>query len=438
MLSEGEEQLISLLIQPADIMWEQSLRKELYKQTIKFNGKEYSFNETLSELAKLPVLQRRKLYEKIKQKTINVSDIAESELNAIYTTKKIIDEKKHFSKPYSSRVLDNHDDEKTVEDLIDIVTKNFKLSQRFFKVKAKLLKLEALKFSDANAIVGKIKHKYTFKESYEIIRTILQNTDQEFVDILDKLVRNGQIDVFAKKGKSSTAQISVPNMPPFIMLNHNDTLDSLRAFAHELGHAIHSSLTVKNQPAIYQDYTISVAETASTFFEGLIFDEVTKKLPDSQKIITLHDKTLDEIRSIFAQTMGFNFELEAHTKVRQQGMLSKEKLSKIMNKHIKQYIGPILDLEETDGYYWVQWPHLRTPFYVYTYVFGNLVSSALRHEYYQNHDFIKNIKEFLSAGSSDTTENIFKKAGITINKKFFENGIKEIEKDIIELERLVK
>ncbi len=109
-----------------------------------------------------------------------------------------------------------------------------------------------------------------------------------------------------------------------------------------------------------------------------------------------------------------------------------------MNKHMQSYLGPIFDFTPEDGYFFVQWPHIRNFFYVYSYAFGQLISDALYTRYKEDKSKIKDVIKFLSAGGSDSPENIFKSIGINPNKKFFETGLKKIEKNIEELERLWK
>lgn len=110
-----------------------------------------------------------------------------------------------------------------------------------------------------------------------------------------------------------------------------------------------------------------------------------------------------------------------------------------MNKHMKSYMGPIVDLKEEDGYFFANWSHIRRFFYVYSYAYGHLISSALYSEYKKDKSFKNKIEMFLKAGGSKSPEDIFADIGIDIrNPKFFENGIKLIEEDIKRLEKLVK
>jgi oligoendopeptidase F len=215
-------------------------------------------------------------------------------------------------------------------------------------------------------------------------------------------------------------------------------MDSLKTFAHEMGHAIHAELS-KSQPPLYENHTISVAEVASTFFEHIAFEEVFPRLNKKEQIIALHDRINDAIATIFRQVAVFNYELEMHTLIREKGALSKEEMANLHNKHMKAYLGPQFGLKELDGYFFVSWPHLRYFFYVYSYAYGELISMALYKKYKDDKNYIHEIKKFLSAGGSKSPEDIFKDIGIDTSKPaFFAQGLKNLEEDITKLEKLLK
>jgi oligoendopeptidase F len=209
--------------------------------------------------------------------------------------------------------------------------------------------------------------------------------------------------------------------------------------AHEMGHAFHSKFSSENQTPLYRNYTIVTAEVASTFFENFVFDEIFPTLSKKEQVIALHDKINSSIQTIFRQVACFNFELELHNLIREKGSLAKEEIAKLMNKHMKSYLGPLFKMEEVDGYFFVSWSHLRYFFYVYSYAFGEIVSSALYSMYKKDSAFEKKIRQFLYAGASASPEEIFANIGINVKKpEFFEEGLRKIEKDIEILEKLAK
>ena len=131
-----------------------------------------------------------------------------------------------------------------------------------------------------------------------------------------------------------------------------------------MGHAFHSELS-KSQTPLYQYYSTVTAETASTLFEEIVFEKVYETASEEEKKILIHSKLNSEIATIFRQIAVFNYEMELHQRIRQEGSLPKEDIAKMMNKHMKEYLGPRFNLSERDGYCFVNWSHIRTFYYVY-------------------------------------------------------------------------
>lgn len=438
LLTEAEEKILSLKSLTSSHMWMKAVGSIKSKQTVKHKGKNIPLPEAESLIRQLPLQKDRvELQNKVMQVYYSISEIAEAELNAIVTDKKINDELRGFKEAYDSTILSYDNDEKTVLSLIKTVTENFKISQKFYKLKTKMLKVDKLYYADRGVSVGNTKTKYNYRDSYKMLLELFTKVDPKFGEILKTFVENGQIDAFPKVGKKGGAYCSHHhNSPTYVLLNHTDSMDSLSTFAHEMGHAIHSEFT-KSQPSFYQDYSMSTAEVASTLFEYFLFYDLFEKMSDEEKIIALHDKIQDDISTVFRQIACFNFELEMHNTIRKNGNMSKEELASTMNKHMKSYMGDI-NFGEKDGYFFVGWPHLRYFFYVYSYAFGQLTSKVLYQKYKEDKNYVEKIKQFLSTGSSMSPEDTFKAIGLDLrNPEFWKNGMKEIENDIKLLEKLI-
>jgi oligoendopeptidase F len=131
--------------------------------------------------------------------------------------------------------------------------------------------------------------------------------------------------------------------------------------------------------------------------------------------------------------------LRLHNEVRAKGMVAKEEIAKILNKHMESYLGKIVKVKENDGYFFVSWSHIRRFFYVYSYAFGQLVSKSLYAKFKEDNSFITEVEKFLKAGGSKSPEDIFKDIGIDVTSpSFFQDGLKSIERDIKNLESLSK
>ncbi len=439
-LSEPEEKIMSLKSLTSRALWSDLTEKLLHKITINHNGKDMPISEAMAlSLDSTSRKEREEIYKKCTTSVEAISEVAEGELNAIVTDKKINDEIRGYKEPYDATVMAYENDKKSVLNLINTVSNNFSVSQRFYKVKAKMMKLEKLRYFDRNARVGESSQKVSFDDAYKTLDRVFGSIHPEYREILIKMATNGQIDVYPKIGKSGGAFCSGDTaMPTMVMLNHTDNFHSLMTFAHEMGHAIHTELS-KKQPAIYQGYSTSTAEVASTLFESFVFYDAIEKMSPEEKIIALHDKISDDISTIFRQVACFNFENEMHKSIRSKGHLTKEELAGLMNKHMQSYLGDTVELKPEDGLFFVSWSHLRNMFYVYTYAFGQLASKALHKKYREDKSYVEKINKFLSLGGSMEPESIFKSIGVDMKKPdFWKKGIDSINEDIKELEKLVE
>ena len=420
-------------------MWVSGQQKMLSQQTVEYNKKKITLSQAFNILSDLPTKKRRSLYTKINIVLKENSYFAEAEINAIYNYKKVLDERRGFAKPYSDTVLSDQNDEKTVEALIHAVTKGFRISKRFYKLHKKLLSESSFELSDRAVKIGEIKKKFDFNKSVEIVKKAFAKIDKKYENILDSFIENRQIDVYSKKGKNSGAYCWGAGMlPTFILLNHADNIMSVEILAHEMGHAIHTESSKKQAP-LYRLYTMATAEVASTFFEQVVIDDMENLLSDNEKIIFLHNRIMGDMSTIFRQVAFFNFELELHTRIRNEGQVSKEEIAKLMSKHLRSYLGSDMKITNDDGYLFVYFSHMRRFFYVYSYAYGQLISRVLFENWKHDPSYSKKIEKFLTAGKSMSPKDIFKSIGIdTGNPAFFEAGIKSIENDIKKLESLAK
>lgn len=439
-LSQKEEELLNLLGPSSGGMWIDGVRKLRNKQMIDYGKSQIPLSEALMRYSSLPTRERRTMWNNIIQTLKdNTADFAESEINALFTKKKVLDERRGLKKPYSATVIGYENTEKSVETLVNTVTDAFPVAHKFYRIKKKMSGLSELQYADRGMDIGKVQTTFNFKEAYEIVYKAFQQFDQEYADILERMVMNGQVDVLPQKGKSGGAFCAnLGNGPTMVLLNHTGDFRSVMTFAHEMGHAIHSELS-KCQPPHYRDYSTAVAETASTLFEQVVFDYVFERLTDAEKIIALHDMLGDRVATIFRQIACFNFEKELHERIRSEGFVSKENIAALLNDHMQSYVGKAVTMCDDDGYFFTAWSHIRRPFYVYSYAYGDIISAALYERYRNDNNFKKNIRTFLSAGSSMSPDDIFNMIGVDTTKPtFFKSGIDSIARDLRKLERLVQ
>lgn len=439
-LSEKEEVIMGRVREPALRMWTRGFQKILSEQTVVFKKREIPLSEAIDVMQSQNDAGRKKLYDLIFGVLKEIAPIAEMEMNAVYTYKKIDDSLRGAQTAYERTVVEYENTPEVVKSLVGLVTKRYDIPHRFYKLKAKMHGKAKLYPYDRNISAGKVKKKYTFKDATHIIRTITDSFDPQCTTWFDGYLKNGLIDVFPKEGKSGGAYCShVHGISPLVLLNHTDDMKSVTTLAHELGHAFHSEYTSREQSVLYSDYSMPIAETASTFFESLLFHSLYEKLSPKEKIIALHDRISDTIATTFRQIAFFNIENELHEKVRSDGYVSHQDMADISLKHLRAYTGPAFTYTADDGYYFPYIPHFRFFFYVYSYTFGEIVSKALHTKYVSGELSGEQVRQVFKAGSSKNAEDILKGAGIDIsNPAFFKAGIDTIEKDIDELERLIK
>lgn len=438
-LSEPEEKILSLKADVSSGRWVQATDNVRNKKTVLFEGAELPLPEAEGMYQHLPVERRRELYTAVRSVYKDVADIAESELNALYTDKKIDDELRGMKQPYEATIRGYQNDVKSVLSLVDAVSESTHISHRFYQAKKKMMGQKTLSYADRAASVGEIKTKVPFEKAVKIVREVFGELDPQYADIFDRMLANGQLDVYPRKGKTGGAYcISSPEIPTFVLLNHTDEFESLKTLAHEMGHAVHAERSKLQRP-IYEGHPISTAETASTFFEYAALKRILEMLPEEERIIGLHNVIQDDVSTVFRQIACFQFERALHEAVRTHGYVAKEQIADLMNTHMAAYLGPAFKLTRDDGYFFVTWGHIRRFFYVYSYAYGQLISKAMHRKLERDSSYIKKVDGFLTAGESMSPEDIFAQCELhTRTPALFKQGLASIEADVKELERLIR
>jgi oligoendopeptidase F len=227
--------------------------------------------------------------------------------------------------------------------------------------------------------------------------------------------------------------------PTVVFLNHINTFGSLETLAHEMGHAIHSARSKHGQPHWYESYSTTTAETASTFFEHLVFEAVYRQSSDALKRTLLHDRLQRDIATVQRQIAFFNYELELHTRIRAEGGLTHKAMAQLLQKHLQSYLGKGITVTEDDGYSFVFIGHFRSMFYVYTYAYGHLMSTLMHQHYVIDPKYILKVDQFLQSGGSATVEDIFNRIGINARRtETFTESLASIDRDLSEFARLAK
>ncbi len=358
-------------------------------------------------------------------------EVAEAEMNSVLAHRKTEDELRRFNRPDLSRHVADDIDSKVVDSLVETVAGRFDISSRFYGLKARLMGVKRLKYHERNVVYGKIKAKYSFESSCHLVRKVLSALDPEFAVIFDGFLENRQIDVYPKKGKAGGAFCAhhLITQPTYILLNHIGELTDVLTLAHEAGHGINNELIKKSQNALNFGTPTSTAEVASTFLEDFVLEEILKEADGESRLAIMMKKLDDDVSTIFRQVACYRFESALHGLFRSKGYLSKEEIGKLFSEHMAAYMGDFVEQTKGSENWWVYWSHIRYFFYVYSYASGLLISKSLQNSVKKDPAYMGKVKGFLSAGLSDSPENIFLNLGIDIrNRKFWEVGLQEVER----------
>ncbi|MBI2448505.1 M3 family oligoendopeptidase [Candidatus Microgenomates bacterium] len=366
-------------------------------------------------------------------------EVAEVEMNAILADKKTDDQLRGFARPDEARHVSGNIDSATIDTLIDTVSADFPVVHRFYRLKADLLGLPRLAYHERNLDYGNLDKNYLFDEAVDLVDRAFQKLDPKFTEIFRSFLANGQIDVYPNKGKSGGAFCVrfAKSKPTFVLLNYNEKLRDIMTIAHEMGHAINNEMVKDKQNALNFGTSLSVAEVASTFMEDFVLQEITTSVDEETKLTILMARLDDAVSAIYRQTACYLFEKELHARFREKGYLSKEEIGQIFQKHMASYMGEAVEQSKGSENWWVYWSHIRNFFYVYSYASGLLISKALQNKVKKDPAFIVKVKDFLSAGKSESPKDTFAKMGIDItDKKFWEQGLAEIKETLDEAEKL--
>jgi oligoendopeptidase F len=434
MLSDKEEKIMNLKSSTSHSNWVQMTNRFLAQEEREvLNEKEETVKESFSTVMNLLSSKKKKVRDSAAKAFNDIlekhSDVAEVEINNVITNKKINDMIRGMPRPDFGRHLADDIETEVVDSLVEVVSGNFDVSADFYKEKARLLGQKKLEYHERTVEVGNVDKEYSYEDSVQLVREVFGSLDPEFADIFDGFVKNGQIDVFPKKGKANGAFCAhyLITHPTYILLNHTNKLKDVLTLAHEVGHGINNELIRKKQNSLDFGTPLSTAEVASTFMEDFVL-EALEKDADADLRHSLQIMKLDQdISTIIRQIAAYKFEQELHNKIREVGYLPKGEIGKLFQKHMSAYMGPYVIQSPGSQNWWVYWSHFRAFFYVYSYASGLLISKYMQRKVRQDKGNIKMVKEFLSAGLSDSPKNIFKKMGIDISKKsFWKESMKDI------------
>lgn len=346
---------------------------------------------------------------------------------------------RNYDSARQSALSNNNIPETVYDNLVNTVNKNLHLLHRYVELRKKVLGVEELHMYDLyTPLIKDVKMAVTYDEAKEYILKGLTPLGEEYSEILKEGFENRWVDVQENKGKRSGAYSSgTYGTNPYILMNWQDNVNNLFTLAHEFGHSVHSYYTRKTQPYPYGNYSIFVAEVASTCNEALLNDYLLKTIDDDKKRLYLLNHFLEGFRgTVFRQTMFAEFEHKIHELAQSGEALTSDLLTETYYELNKKYFGDSIHIDEEIGLEWARIPHFYYNYYVYQYATGYSAATALSKQILEEgQPAVDRYLEFLKAGSSDYPIEVLKKAGVDMTQstpieeacKVFEEKLKEME-----------
>ncbi|MBX7146902.1 MAG: M3 family oligoendopeptidase [Alphaproteobacteria bacterium] len=438
-LSEEIEKLLYERSIVGRASWVRLFNETITSIKINLNQKTLSLDETLNLLSNKDEDQRRQAGEQISKALARHIKTFSLITNVLAKDKEIDDTWRHYPHPLAARNLSNQVEDKTVEILVNTVIDFWpRLSHRYYKLKAQLLKKEHLNYWDRLA-------PFPFEDdqniSWDTAKNIVLESytmfSPEMAKIGKRFFDNNWIDAALRPGKSpgAFAHPTVPSLHPYLLVNYHGKSRDVMTLAHELGHGVHQMLAAK-QGMLLSDTPLTLAETASVFGEMLVFRKLLSQTIDPKaRFILLASKIEDMLNTVVRQIAFHEFERQIHMK-RRKSELTPEQIGEIWLDIQKRSLGPVFQFHTDYQYYWSYIPHfIHTPFYVYAYAFGDCLVNSLYAVYQKdNKNFIPKYFMMLEAGGTKRYDELLESFDLQPKDPlFWANGLKIVEQLIDEL-----
>ena len=332
--------------------------------------------------------------------------------------------------------------ESVYDSLVSAVNKHLPLLQRYIALRAKILGISDLKIYDMYTPLSETDYKFTYEEALAKSEEVLAILGEDYLSRVKTAFSERWIDVHENQGKRSGAYSGGSyDTNAFMLLNWQDTLDNLFTLVHETGHSMHSSYTRETQPYVYGDYSIFLAEIASTTNENILTEKLLEEVEDDATRFAILNHFLDGFRgTVFRQTQFAEFEHAIHKADQEGQVLTSEFLNELYADLNEKYYGLNKEDNPQIQYEWARIPHFYYDYYVFQYSTGFSAASALAEKIVHGSQEDKDkYLDYLKAGNSDYPLNVIKKAGVDMEKEDYLNAAFAVfERRLDEFEALVE
>lgn len=322
---------------------------------------------------------------------------------------------RRFDTAREASLFENNVPVSVYDQLIESVNKNLPAMHKYMGIRKRLLGVETLQMYDVYVpIIQSIEMKFSYEEAKEIVLKSLAPLGTAYVETVQKAFEDKWIDVYENTGKRSGAYSwGSYDSKPYILLNYHETIDNMFTLTHEMGHSMHSQLTRTTQPYVYGNYSIFLAEVASTTNEALLNHYMLENAKNKEEKLLLLNHYLEQFRgTVFRQTMFAEFERDIHKIVEEGGALTAEELKAHYRALNEKYYGPEMESDDTIALEWARIPHFYYNFYVFQYATGFSAAVALAEAMIkEGQPAVDRYLNFLSAGNHQYPIDILKAAG---------------------------
>ena len=334
---------------------------------------------------------------------------------------------KNYNSTVEKALEPNNIPVKVYENLINSAKENSGPLKKYVEFRKKQLGLDSYHYYDNQIKLVDYTREFSYEEAKEIVLKSVEPLGEDYTKNLEKAIGEGWLDVYETPNKRSGAySLNIYDVHPYMLLNYNGTMDAVFTLAHELGHTLHSMYSTKYQPYATNDYTIFVAEVASTFNERLLLDYMLKNTNDHKEKIALIEEAIGNIMgTYYIQALFAAYEYEAHKLAEEGNPITPDVLSEIMAKLFAEYFGDSLVMDELQKIIWARIPHFfNSPYYVYQYATSFAASSRLyekvTNEKYspeEREEARKKYIELLKSGGNNYPIEQLKLAGVNLEEK---------------------
>lgn len=331
--------------------------------------------------------------------------------------------------------------ESVYDNLVSAVRKHLPLLHRYLALRSKILGIPDLKMYDVYTPLSSVEYSFTYEEALKKAEEALAVLGEDYLSRVKRAFSERWIDVYENQGKRSGAYSGGSyDTNAFMLLNWQDNLDNLFTLVHETGHSMHSSYTRETQPYVYGDYSIFLAEIASTTNENILTEKLLQEVQDDATRFAILNNFLDGFRgTVFRQTQFAEFEHAIHQADQNGEVLTSEFLNNLYADLNQEYYGLSKEDNPQIQYEWARIPHFYYNYYVYQYSTGFAAASALAEKIvHGSQDDRNRYIDYLKAGKSDYPLNIMRKAGVDMEKEdYLNDAFAVFERRLDEFEALV-